>query len=170
MSREHAAHRGYKVIGTVIICLTVWYILIPAIFAIFTPPHRRLSPYTIIIPQLKQVELSKQLWAEDHHATNGTLVSTNDLQGYVGASFSFVKLWRLDEPVAYQINAIGEPPFVVLESDSSALKFPKGTLFRHAGTTGVEVKLPQSENWETIASARQREVSVLKLHVQPKTH
>jgi hypothetical protein len=82
-----------------------------------------------IFSNLKQIELAKQLWAEDHSATGAVLITVRDLTPYLRIPSS--QYSNFVPPVIcerYIINPLGVSPEA--ELTQSCKSWPKGTVFQ----------------------------------------
>ena len=112
-----------------------------------------------IIGNLKQIDLAKQMWASDHLATNGTVVSERELLGYLRPPPGSAGLVRPVDSEVYEPNAVGIPPEAKLERAFGS-RFPKGTLVRWSTNAGCEILLPNPQGgangWQPLYSATNR--------------
>jgi len=98
-----------------------------------------------ILSNLKQIDIAKQQWAEEHGATNSTLVSPEALALYFSGQR---KPGQLVFPVVgerYFINNVGAAPEAQLTRGLG--KWPEGTIIRLHRTTNrlYEVILPKEQ-------------------------
>jgi len=97
---------------------------------------RHIAKLALIVNNLHQIDLAKQIWASDHKTTNTVQLTKQDLAPYFGGSNDFVK--PVDDE-RYMINPVGSPPVAILTRQFGTL--PKGTIFRR-GSNGLETILP----------------------------
>ncbi len=111
-----------------------------------------------IISNLRQLDLSKEMWASDHSATAGALVSEQDLAKYLGPRVSSTGLVVSVDSETYSLNPIGTPPEARLEK--SIGRFPKGMLMRWSTNGGCEILLPNPQGgangWQPLHSGTNR--------------
>jgi len=99
---------------------------------------------TKIVHNLKQIDLAKQMWAQDHNVTNSTHVSAEALIPYLPSRRKPGKLLAPVIGERYIINSVGVPPEAQLTTKLG--KWPAGTIIRlHPSTNGpYEVILPNT--------------------------
>jgi hypothetical protein len=102
----------------------------------------RRSPVMRIVSNLKQIDIAKQQWAEDHRATNSTPVYPEALASYFGGQRKPGELVPPALGERYVINGVGVAPEAQLTRRLG--KWPEGTIIRLHPTTNrlYEVILP----------------------------
>ncbi|MGZ4986630.1 MAG: hypothetical protein ACXWBP_01175 [Limisphaerales bacterium] len=116
--------------------------------------HTGPSQELIVGTQLKRITFTKQLWADDRHATNGSVIPDDDLRRFLGNSFTLTNGERENGFAYYQPNPIGTPPIARLQRKTRSL--PEGTLLKWIGSNRFEAKLPdagESAPWLPVADA-----------------
>jgi hypothetical protein len=92
----------------------------------------------MIVNNLKQIDLAKEIWASDHKITNAVQVTNKDLAAYL-RPVDGSNLVRPVDDERYVINPVGAPPEALLTRQLG--KLPKGTIIR-LGSNGVQKILP----------------------------
>ena len=92
---------------------------------------------------LMRIDIAKKMWASDHAATNGTVVTEADLMQYLKVAGRTGLVTTIDSEV-YRVNAIGTPPEAQLQKPLEA-RFPKGTLVRWDTNAGPQILLPNPQ-------------------------
>jgi len=89
--------------------------------------HRAMAPR--IFSNLKQIEIAKQMWAEDHSVTGAVQITKQDLDPYLRRPSS--QYSNFVSPIIYEhyiISPLGISPEAVLTQSWKA--WPSGTVFR----------------------------------------
>ncbi|MGA2544010.1 MAG: hypothetical protein ABSG78_20870 [Verrucomicrobiota bacterium] len=89
----------------------------------------------MIVSNLKQIDLAKQVWASDHKITGAVQITEQDLSPYFSKDRGSNGLVIPVDGEQYAVNPFGSPPEAQLTRDMG--KLPKGTVIR-LGSNGVE--------------------------------
>jgi hypothetical protein len=117
----------------------LWFLLalvvgIAVLAALLLPATVHSGPSTVgkIYSRLRQIELAKQMWAEDHGATGSARVTEQDLAPYLRRPSGSTGLVDSVVGEQYRINAVGVEPEATLtrQLGKGAHAFPKGTVIR----------------------------------------
>lgn len=96
-----------------------------------------------VIGNLKQIDLAKQMWASDHAATNGAVVTEQELTQYLRVP-GRTGLVAIVDSETYRANVIGTPPEAQLRR-SFGPRFPEGTRVRWRTNAGTEILWPNPQ-------------------------
>lgn len=111
------------------------------VFAAYLLPVRSSggpSRLTKILNNLRQIDVAKQMWAQDHHATNSTSVSPADIAPYLPKSKSN-QLVSAAVDERYIINAVGVGPEAQLTRSFG--KWRPGTIIRFHPATNITYRI-----------------------------
>ena len=138
---------------TVLCLLFVWYFVLP----LLAGSRRAIVPQ--VLANLRRIDAAKEMWAADHAATNGAIVTERDLVDYLRPRPNSTALMRPVSSELYRLNALGVPPEAQLQEALGA-RFPKGPLFRFSRSAGYEVRLPNPQGgangWQPFSSSANR--------------
>jgi hypothetical protein len=131
-----------------------WFLVLPRLVG----PMSTKAKVPQVVGNLRQIDLAKRIWAEEHAATNGAAVTEQDLTDYLKVPGRTGLVATVDSET-YRLNAIGTPPEAQLQRDFSA-RFPKGTCIRWTSNAGCEILLPNPQGgangWQPLYSVTVR--------------
>jgi hypothetical protein len=111
-----------------------------------------------VVMNLMQIDLAKQMWASEHAAANGAVVTEQQLIDRLRLPGRTGLVAVVDSEI-YRVNAIGTPPEALLERPFGP-RFPKGTLLRWSTNAGCEILLPNPQGgangWQPLYSGTSR--------------
>jgi hypothetical protein len=109
------------VLGVLVAALFLYIFVLPHLAG----SHRAMAPR--IYSNLKQIEIAKQMWAQDHSVTGAVQITERDLAPYLRSpqNSNFVSSVICEH---YVINPLGVSPEAVLTQSWKA--WPSGTVFR----------------------------------------
>ena len=109
-----------------------------------------------IVANLQRIDAAKQMWASGHAATNGAVVSNQDLLPYLSGGLGSTQWIASVDSEVYRVNPIGSPPETRLERTYGGGGFPKGTRLRWNQNVGCEKLLPNPQSgangWQPLYS------------------